>query len=482
MQPVSLCVLNYCGSLSAAFSFSPPVITSFRPSNFPSLQDILVTVQGQNFGYSGSLLQLEIGGRTCSPSWMSSSEVLCSTTNSVSRNAGSTALTVDGQASSSAAFIAIDRAVITSITPINGPTTGATIITIAGIGMGAQDLSPASYIGSTKNAVTRWLSSTSVLSYTAGGYPGPQNWAAVEFPAIGTSALDAVRVPPSTAEFKFKFDAAVATAVLPAVLSRTPGATVTIFGRNFGMGSNVPSSNSVLLNSPRYSAGTLFDSSNSQHGTAIPTALPIATLSPNLVDSMSSSARTTIGYVYLTLDAVLHQFSDTQRASVAAAIAAWLQVDDRIVTADVLPGSVIIRACVNGNGYDGAAMAVSLLGAFSSGALRQLSGYTIVDVSIDQPPTVPPTIAPTLVPLDPYDTAAYTFPPTGAGDCSGIVEIQTTAGAARCARHSRREKHRFRPIRLCLLLQGKSHRHMTAALLRWHSAVGSSSRICLRIT
>jgi hypothetical protein len=348
--------------------------------------------------------------------------------------------------------------------------------------MGAQDLSPASYIGSTKNAVTRWLSSTSVLSYTAGGYPGPQNWAAVEFPAIGTSALDAVRVPPSTAEFKFKFDAAVATAVLPAVLSRTPGATVTIFGRNFGMGSNVPSSNSVLLNSPRYSAGTLFDSSNSQQGTAIPTALPIATLSPNLVDSMSSSARTTIGYVYLTLDAVLHQFSDTQRASVAAAIAAWLQVDDRIVTADVLPGSVIVRACVNGYGYDGAAMAVSLLGAFSSGALRQLSGYTIVDVSIDQPPTVPPTIAPTLVPLDPYDTAAYTFPPTGAGDCSGIVEIQTTAGTARCARHSRRGKHRFRPIRLCLLLQGKSHRHMTAVLLRWHSAVGSSSRICLRIT
>ena len=131
-----------------------------------------------------------------------------------------------------------------------------------------------------------------------------------------------MRILLNTAEFKFKFDAAVATAVLPAVLSRTPGATVTIFGRNFGMGSNVPSSNSVLLNSPRYSAGTLFDSSNSQQGTAIPTALPIATLSPNLVDSMSSSARTTIGYVYLTLDAVLHQFSDTQRASVAAAIAA----------------------------------------------------------------------------------------------------------------------------------------------------------------
>jgi hypothetical protein len=113
---------------------------------------------------------------------------------------------------------------------------------------------------------------------------------------------------------------------------------------------------------------------------------------------------------------------------VAAAIAAWLNVDARVVTVDVLPGSVIVRACINADGYDGELLALSLLGAFNRGALSAISGYAVASVSIQQPATALPTFAPTTVPVAPGEAAMYTFPPTGAGDCSGVVEVQTTAG------------------------------------------------------
>ena len=122
---------------------------------------------------------------------------------------------------------------VTDVSPINGPTTGGTILTISGanFGTGEQDVQPQVSVGGAPCQQVVWVSSTSILCESPDGVGGHK--------PVAVSVNGVTSAPDQDAEFNYNPPSV--QAIEPGHGAASGGTMVTIIGDNFGATNNNPS-------------------------------------------------------------------------------------------------------------------------------------------------------------------------------------------------------------------------------------------------
>jgi len=150
-------------SNSLPFLYLPPVINSANPANGPTIGGTQIVLSGANFGVTPTVL---MGTTTCTIASRTHTSVTFVLPPGTGRGLPIT-LTVGGQASSPVEFNYL-APVITSVTPLNGPTGGTSRITINGSNFGASPSTGTVVIGSSACGSVTWTHTQVVCNVPAG--------------------------------------------------------------------------------------------------------------------------------------------------------------------------------------------------------------------------------------------------------------------------------------------------------------------------
>lgn len=115
------------------FSYSPPSITDISPTAVTTIGGTPLTINGNNFGLSGSV---RLGSAICPVSNWSHTNIVCTSPAGQGANLP-LVVSVAGQASSPMSFGYLPPS-ITGISPSSGPTSGGTVLTIIGGNFGVS--------------------------------------------------------------------------------------------------------------------------------------------------------------------------------------------------------------------------------------------------------------------------------------------------------------------------------------------------------
>jgi len=136
---VTISVANQVNSLFT-IQYAAPIISSVTPLNGPTTGQTVITIKGSNFG-TGSIIKpvVSIGGRNCA---FASNNVTDSTIYVLSPIGDGTQnivkVQVGTQSTTFTTFFKYNPPTITSISPLNGPTSGNTKLTIKGTNFGVN--------------------------------------------------------------------------------------------------------------------------------------------------------------------------------------------------------------------------------------------------------------------------------------------------------------------------------------------------------
>ena len=144
-------------------------------------------------------------------------------------NAGlSISVELDGLVGTLASAFSYDGLAITDIRAANGPTSGGTAVTLAGVNFGYLSSGRSIEIGSTAVGTGNWLSDSAVVCTHSIGSGAPHDVSVSE---------DGVM---ARLEQAFSYDAPVVTAAVPSTVTwNGKGSDVDIFGMNFGAGTAI---------------------------------------------------------------------------------------------------------------------------------------------------------------------------------------------------------------------------------------------------
>lgn len=119
-------------SNTRTFDYLPPVITSFSPANGPTAGGTVLTLNGTNFGTSGTVT---LGGNTCIVSNWSHVQIVCSTPAGEGRFQ-TVRVVVEAQTNSAPMTFDYDVPLITAILPSTISTAGSIPLTVVGNNFG----------------------------------------------------------------------------------------------------------------------------------------------------------------------------------------------------------------------------------------------------------------------------------------------------------------------------------------------------------
>jgi len=248
LQPVgygtsSLVLLdNLVGTALQIFSFNPPVVTQIALYNFPTTGRFAVTVLGLDFGASDLTATASLSRSPCTTaSWTSTSSVVCAPYVAAALdsviNVG-----VFGLLGTLANAFTFDAPVVFGADPnnyrrtdaivpyiLNAPSTGGTVITVAGQNYGGVDITPTirlgGPLGSSLCATTSWSSATGV-SCAFGPGAGKELVATVLTSTVPGGLIAGSTLP------KFTYDSPVTTSSA-ANLAQKANSFVVVGGLNF---------------------------------------------------------------------------------------------------------------------------------------------------------------------------------------------------------------------------------------------------------
>jgi len=218
------------GTLVGVFTYDTAVITRSAAPNTAVSGGGTVTIHGTNFFTEGAdpTPTVHIGGLACrTASWSANTQVSCATERQTGAS-HSVRLAARNVVATGLRIFSYDSPVITSVSEINGPPTGSNSVTVVGMNFGNPNLCPTVRIGLTACQTSSWRSETSIICHAA---PGVGNTIELSFTLdslIGTLVGSYTYSGPVIAGFNVKNG------------PTTGGASVTIFGNNFGVSDPTP--------------------------------------------------------------------------------------------------------------------------------------------------------------------------------------------------------------------------------------------------
>jgi len=218
--------LTFSGSKTQAFHYDGPRATTVSPANAPQTGGATLTVTGTNFGSFNDpnptkVLKFKIGDTDCvSTTWTSDSSATCVTPPGFCTR--SLTLDLAGSANSVPNAITYDGFCVRSISPLNGPTTGGTLLAVTGDALGTSAAPPTVSFASVSGTV-QWISVTS-LSVTIPASVKSFGGTDVTIKGVSTQVLPE----------HFSFDAATVISLKPSRGELVGGNLVTVTGTNFG--------------------------------------------------------------------------------------------------------------------------------------------------------------------------------------------------------------------------------------------------------
>ncbi len=206
--------------------YDAPLLTSISPSSGPTSGGTLLTLQGANFGFTGSV---SVGGVPAprAPAGNSHTQLVVSLP--PGQGASKDVVVTVGSRSSVALQFDYHPPQITSVSSSSAPTAGGTVITVNGSNFGASGIV---LIGGTEASLT-------------GGSYGHEEIVCTLPPGQGTDFPLIVRSGGRDSNpVLFSYDAPEITSITPTSAATSGGTLLTVTGKNFGI-----SERSVLLGS-----------------------------------------------------------------------------------------------------------------------------------------------------------------------------------------------------------------------------------------
>ena len=214
------------GTAVKFFSYDGAVITFQSNVNAPQSGGTSLTISGFNFGgYSNPTPSLSIGNSLCvTTSWVSNTQLQCNMPMGFGAVA-SAKVTIGKIAKEYTGRFSFDSPAISFSVNANGPTTGASSVTIHGMNFGSSDASGSVQTGSATQqacATTSWSTATQLTCQLADS-------------GSGAGLLVTFLVSASTGTFvgAFSFDSPVTTNVVASNAPAVSGTTITLSGLNF---------------------------------------------------------------------------------------------------------------------------------------------------------------------------------------------------------------------------------------------------------
>jgi hypothetical protein len=227
--------LGTLGTLVAAFTFDPPVLTATLPANQAATGNAGITILGLNFAAINFSPTVLVAGTTClSTSWFSTTSIVC-TGSPGTGAAKSLSLAVMSLVGSTLPSFTYDSAVVTFVNRMNGVVSGGTSITVSGVNFGASDPTVTVSTGQLGKTctTTSWTTGTSLVCAVA---RVPQSVAEADSALSVTAVIESLV---GTSFRAFTYDAPTVTRVVPANMPTTSGAVITVLGHNYGSADSV---------------------------------------------------------------------------------------------------------------------------------------------------------------------------------------------------------------------------------------------------
>eukprot|EP00960_Hanusia_phi_P004617 134344-Hanusia_phi.AAC.2 len=142
---------------------APALVSTLAPQNVPATGSIQVTVQGMNFGSSGSTVVTgRIGTAAEWTTWTSDTQLVLQPSSALFLQTAVT-ITVEGSATTSVQTISIDSPCLSGSFPSNRPKWYRNEITVFGSGLAMFDWSASLRYGSTSFERSQWESDSSIV-------------------------------------------------------------------------------------------------------------------------------------------------------------------------------------------------------------------------------------------------------------------------------------------------------------------------------
>ena len=213
------------GSTSTGFTYFR-LITSMDAPNGKVTGGLSLTLSGRGFGTADYTPRIRMAESACDSSgWVSDSCVRCKVPASIQRPER-LVLTLGPYCPPDNQEACEEKWVPIILETTNSPTSGNSILTIAGLGFQLEDPTPQGRIGMTPCEITMWISDTSLNCQVSSGA------------GLGRSLVVTVQVPGQerntiTLEDAFMYDAPVASVMIASNLPVSGGAITKLVGYNF---------------------------------------------------------------------------------------------------------------------------------------------------------------------------------------------------------------------------------------------------------
>ena len=228
------------GTAIDGFTCDAPVITVVVQSNAANTGGAMLTLCGMNFGGVPDIsMSIRLGSQSCrTATWTSASSALCRQDRASGAQVASLALSLSQIVGTAYLALTFDSAVVTFVHPPNTPNS-AVLLTYAGLNFGSGIFSSSSRIGTDSCISSSWVSGTSLqcaslfrCQYFTCQYFSSAGHSLPVFVTIGQLT--------STSDQQFTYDSPVASFFLPHNAQLSQGGSLTVFGTNFGGGSQSP--------------------------------------------------------------------------------------------------------------------------------------------------------------------------------------------------------------------------------------------------
>jgi hypothetical protein len=223
------------------FNYSSPNITSISINNGPTTGGGLLTIQGNNFGQTGTVFIGSIICPTDQPgAFYSDAIIICVPQPGIGAN--QFLYVVAGNVQTNSLSYSYNAPVISAVSPQQGLSVGGDILTITGINFGPQgsQTSQSVFIGSTVNSAQCILTNVAISDHDTIYCTTPANY--------GSNLILTLSVAGQNATSSFSYNPPTVVAISPSVVSSTLGQDMlTVYGSNFGSSSMAGLSSSSSL-------------------------------------------------------------------------------------------------------------------------------------------------------------------------------------------------------------------------------------------
>lgn len=225
---MSVTIDSVQGTLMGQFSYDTPTVSFVAHVNTAGSAGTSLTVFGTSFSMANLTPTTRLGATMCgTTSWTTNTAARCEIPKGSGKDT-TVNLINSGLTSTGLKLFTYDAPRVTFSQGYNGASTGGYSLTVLGTNFGVLDLTPSVKIGKTVCRTTTWNSLTSLMCGTAAGYGSRLHTTASVTRLAGTGGMS------------FTYDAPVVSMVSHKNMPSTSGASITIYGNQFGFEDTTP--------------------------------------------------------------------------------------------------------------------------------------------------------------------------------------------------------------------------------------------------